>query len=374
MREDSLAADLRSIGARFEISGELVAERPHGHGLIHDTFLAEYGGSGDPGSFILQRVNRVVFNDPVAVCENIARVTDHIREKCIARGVPDLDRRCLRLIPARDGRAYARDDAGEVWRAFRFIEGTRALDELENGGQAFEAARAFGAFAADLVDLPGPSLTVTIPDFHDLGVRLAQLREAERADSHGRRRDVAAEIEAASNLEQDLDRALAASEFAALPRRVMHNDCKVNNVLLDANSGEGLCVIDLDTVMDGTVVCDFGDLVRSGSCRAPKDAREARNLSLDLDLFEGLAAGYLAGADFLTELEKGILPLAGPVLAFETGIRFLADHLSGDAYFRTERAGQNLGRARGQLQLARSMLLRQDEIRAAFERAAAAST
>jgi len=207
------------------------------------------------------------------------------------------------------------------------------------------------------VDLPQPPLAVTIPDFHDLGKRFEQLQEAVRANPHGRAAAVAAEIESASRWYDHLERALAETAFSSLPRRVVHNDCKLNNLLLDADSGEGLCVIDLDTVMDGTLLCDFGELVRSGASHAAEDEPNLAAIRFDLELFTALAEGYLAGTGgFLTSEELHALPLAGPTLTLENAVRFLADHLAGDGYFRIHHAGQNLDRARAQFRLAEQML------------------
>jgi Ser/Thr protein kinase RdoA (MazF antagonist) len=361
---------MRSLGGRFRIEGEFLGARAHGSGHIHDTFVAEYVVDGAPSRFVLQRLNTRIFRDPVALCNNTVRISDHLSRKLAARGVPDRERRCLAVIPARDDRPFCVDEEGRYWRAFRFIEGTRTCDTVEDPAQANRAARRFGEFAADLVDLPEPPLAVTIPDFHDLGQRFAQLQEAVRADSHGRATTVAAEIASASRWYDDLERALAETAFSALPRRAVHNDCKLNNVLFDAETGDGLCVIDLDTVMEGTVLCDFGELVRSGTCRSPEDERDLASMVFDLELFSALTAGYLAGtADFLTEAEREILPLAGPDLTLENAIRFLADHLSGDVYFRIHREGHNLDRARAQLRLVELMMERLEDARRAVEAA-----
>jgi Ser/Thr protein kinase RdoA (MazF antagonist) len=359
---------MRSLGERFRIEGEFVGARAHGSGHIHDTFVAEYVVSGAPRRYLLQRLNTRVFRDPVALCDNVVRITDHLNRKLAERSVPDRGRRCLAVIPGRDGRPFGVDSEGSYWRVFHFIEGTRTCDTVEEPAQAYQAARSFGEFAADLVDLSGPPLTVTIPDFHDLAKRFGQLREAVRADSHGRAAAVGSEIESASRWYERLERALGEAGFSALPRRVVHNDCKLNNVLLDAETGEGLCVIDLDTVMEGSVLCDFGELVRSGTCRSPEDERDLASMAFDLELFAALTSGYLAGAaDFLTEEEKRILPLAGPDLTLENALRFLADHLSGDAYFRIHREGHNLDRARAQLRLLELMMERLEDAHRAVE-------
>jgi Ser/Thr protein kinase RdoA (MazF antagonist) len=361
---------MRSLGERFRIEGQFLGARAHGSGHIHDTFVAEYAVNGTPLRYLLQRINTRVFRDPVALCDNIVRIGDHLRRKLAARGVPDPERRCLTVIRARDGRPFCVDAEGGYWRAFLFIDGTRTCDTAEGPAQAYQAARVFGQFAADLIDLPGPPPAVTIPDFHDLAKRFARLRETVRADSHGRAAAVRAEIDSASRWYERLECALAEAAFSTLPRRVVHNDCKLNNVLMDAETGEGLCAIDLDTVMEGTVLCDFGELVRSGTCRSLEDERDLASMAFDRELFVALTAGYLAGAaDLLTEEEKRILPLAGPDLTLENAIRFLADHLSGDVYFRIHREGHNLDRARAQLRLVELMMENLEDARRVVEAA-----
>jgi len=261
------------------------------------------------------------------------------------------------VIDTRSGEALHRDAAGGIWRAFPFIEGTRSADVVESVEQAHEAARAFGAFAVDLADLPAPPLAVTIPGFHDLPARVEQLRQAVRADARGRAGAVANEVAAALRAAERLARARADARADDLPTRVMHNDCKLNNLLLDASTGEGLCVIDLDTVMDGTVLCDFGQLVRTAASRAAEDETDLSVVRFEPGLFEALASGYLAGTrGTLTEAELRALPLAGPTITLEDAVRFLADHIAGDTYFRIHREGQNLDRARVQLCLAAQML------------------
>jgi len=328
-----------------------------GSGHIHDTFRVEVGSGTRLRRFVLQRLHTGVFADPEQLMQNLVRVTGHLAAMLAREAVPDRERRSLALVPARAGGPFHRDPEGGFWRCFHFIEGAAAIDAAPDPAQAFAAARAFGAFVAALADLAGPPLACVIPHFHDFPRRMAALEAAIREDPLGRAGGIAAEADAARATAERLARRLALAGGEDLPRRIVHNDCKVNNVLLDARSGEGLCVIDLDTVMEGTVLADFGDLARTAACPAPEDERDLDRVRFDRVRFEALARGYLAGAgSLLSPSELRALPLAGPLLALENAVRFLADHVAGDRYFRTHRPGHNLDRGRAQLRLAERML------------------
>jgi Ser/Thr protein kinase RdoA (MazF antagonist) len=362
---------LPSVGAAFAIEGRYQDAESHGSGHIHRTFVVRYATAGGLVRFIHQQLNTQVFPEPVALMDNLVRVTDHLRDKLRESELSQLERRCLQLVAARDGRPFHVDAAGGFWRTFRFVEGARGFDAIESPGQAFEAARAFGAFAAMLADLPPPPLHATIPHFHDLGRRVEDFEAAVRRDARGRAAGASVEIEALRRHLAELERELSALEVAALPRRVVHHDCKLNNLLFDRVSGEALCVIDLDTVMEGNLLSDFGELVRTGSCRAAEDERDLARVHFDLELFEALARGYLAGVGkLLTEHERRALPVAGRLFSLMNAMRFLTDHLAGDAYFRTRREGHNLDRARAQLRLTERMLEHADRAREIVERAA----
>jgi Ser/Thr protein kinase RdoA (MazF antagonist) len=349
-------AAARILGAFATAAGPARAERL-GSGHIHDTFAVEVDSGGARRRYVLQRLHTGVFPDPEGLMRNLVRVTAHLAAQLAREGVADRERRALALVPTREGRAFHRDAAGAYWRCFPFVEGSVAVDAAPSPAQAFAAARAFGAFAAALADLEGPPLAEVIPHFHDLPRRLAALESVLGDDPCGRARSVAAEAQAARAGAERLGRRLAWAGAGEIPRRIVHNDCKVNNVLLDARTGEALCVIDLDTVMEGSLLADFGDLARTAACPAPEDERDLERVRLDLDRFEALARGYLAGAGaILTPSERAALPLAGPLLALENAVRFLADHVAGDRYFRIHRPGHNLDRARAQLRLAARML------------------
>jgi hypothetical protein len=361
----------RYFAAWFALDGECVELVPLKRGHIHDTFVGTWRSREGVRRVVHQQVNTHVFRDPALLMRNWLRVTEHVRAALARAGAADLERRCLRAIPARSGAAFHTDAGGTVWRAFAFIEGTRAVDVPESAAQAEAAARAFGEFAARLADLDPAEIGESIPRFHDFAWRKANLEAALAADAHGRARAAAPESEAVRRLAAAVEGALAAEGAAGLPRRVVHNDCKLNNVLFDERSGAALCVIDLDTVMPGSVLADFGDLARTAACPAPEDERDLARVVVDARLYEALVRGYLAGsAGMLAPIEVALLPLAGPLIALETGMRFLTDHLSGDAYFRIHRPGHNLDRARVQLRLTEQLLAGVGDARAMVERGA----
>jgi hypothetical protein len=352
---------LPSLAHAFEIEGEFVEASQIKSGHIHDTWAATYRRGCGPGEdrfrVVHQRLNGRVFRDLDALMDNLVRVTGHLRQKLLRRGIVDLERRCLEVLPARDGRPRHVDLEGRSWRTFRAIEQARTEDTVEAPEQAFEAARAFGAFTALLDDLGPPPLAVTIPHFHDLPRRFDSLNAALGEDREGRGVGVRPEAEAASRGYAVVREALHRGGAAKLPRRIVHHDCKVNNVMLDDRTGEALCVIDLDTVMEGNVLSDFGELVRTTICPAPEDERDLGRIRVKPDLFEAVARGYLAGADgLLVEAERRLMPLAGPMFALMNAIRFLTDHLEGDVYFRVHREAHNLDRARAQLRLFERMM------------------
>jgi hypothetical protein len=361
---DVVRGALRELIPDHALLSTAVLKRGH----IHDTIVASCRSrAGIAERYVVQRINAEVFRDPDALAANLARVTSYVRASLRARGVLDLDRRCLQPMISPAGRALHRAPDGGLWRAFPFIEHTHAVDTPESSAQADRAARAFGGFVADLAGLDPDQLVETIPRFHDLEWRCTALEAAEDADPVGRAREVSAELAAAFRVTDVL---LGAPELAAgaLPRRVVHNDCKLNNLLLDDRSGEALCVVDLDTVMPGSVLFDFGELARTGACPAAEDERDLARVRLDPELFAALASGFVAGArGLLDAAEIRALALAGPLMALENGVRFLTDHLEGDRYFKIARPAHNLDRARAQLRLTQNMLDAEKEMRAVFD-------
>jgi Ser/Thr protein kinase RdoA (MazF antagonist) len=345
-KETSVAAVVRG----FEIGGEFSGALPYGSGHINDTYKVLFLEGGVPHRYILQRINRNIFKRPVALMENIQRVTAHLAAQ--VANEPDSSRRVLRLIPARDGLAWHVDDEGNHWRAYRFIEKAHSYDAVESTGQAFQAARAFGRFQQLLATLPAPRLHDTIPDFHHAPKRFEALEDAIAADVAGRAILAKPEFEFVMARQAITGVLLEAN----LPERVTHNDTKFNNVLLDDATGEGICVIDLDTVMPGLAPYDFGDMVRTTTSPAMEDERDLSKVTMQFPMFEALVRGYLSTAGgFLTKAEKNLLAFSGKLITFELGIRFLTDYLAGDTYFKIHREGHNLDRCRTQFKLIESI-------------------
>ncbi len=339
-----------AVARQFQIGGELLNAAPYGSGHINDTYCVVFHQAGTQARYILQRINRNVFRNPLALMQNIQRVTSHLAVRLA--GEPDCGRRVLTLIPAHDGQAWHVDAENDYWRMYRFIENARTYDAVESPEQAFQAARAFGLFQNLLADLPAPRLHDTIPDFHHTPKRFAALLRAIAADAVGR----------AGTAHREIDFALAHQPItsvllnADLPERVTHNDTKFNNVMLDDRTGEGICVIDLDTVMPGLALYDFGDMVRTTTSPAPEDEQDLAKVQMQFPMFEALVRGYLGAAGgVLTKQEKHYLAFSGKLITFEIGIRFLADYLAGDTYFKVHREGHNLDRCRTQFKLIESI-------------------
>jgi aminoglycoside phosphotransferase (APT) family kinase protein len=346
------------VARNFQIEGELTALTPYGSGHINDTYCAVFQQAGLPVRFILQRINTDIFRNPVALMENVQRVTAHLAAKSAAE--PDIARRVLTLIPARDSRPFHVDAEDGYWRAYRFIEGAHSYDAVESTQQAYQAARAFGQFQRQFVDLPAPPLHSTIPGFHDTPKRFAAFEHAAAGDVFGRAVNASAEIDFAFAHQSIAGLLLSAN----LPLRVTHNDTKFNNVLLDDATGEAICVIDLDTVMPGLALYDFGDMVRTATSPAMEDERNLDKVTMQFPMFEALLRGYLSSAgSFLSRAEKMHLAVAGKVIAFEQGLRFLSDFLSGDAYYKIHRDGHNLDRCRTQFKLVESLEQQEEEMK-----------
>ena len=346
----NLKHNVRAVAQQFQIYGEFRSAEPYGSGHINDTYCVVFGQAGTRVRYIFQRINHFVFKNPVALMENIARVTQHLGGK--SAGAADQSRQALTLIPARNGAPFHQDEQGLYWRVYLFIELARTYDAVQSPAQAFEAARAFGRFQSLLADLPAPRLHDTIPDFHHTPKRFLALERAIEVDAVNRAALAKSEIEFALR-----HKALTSLLLDAhLPERVTHNDTKFNNVMLDDVTGAGVCVIDLDTVMPGLALYDVGDMVRTTTSPVKEDELDLSKVTMQFPMFEALMRGYLASAsEFLTPAEKRQLVAAGKVITLEIGLRFLTDFLAGDTYFKVHRDGHNLDRCRTQFKLVESI-------------------
>ena len=348
--------DVVAIAREFSLSGEVVSATPYGSGHINDTYKVDVKSAGGPSRFVLQRINHNVFRRPDELMANVERVCAHAYAKLKHAGAPDAERRTLRLIPTKTGRAWHIDASGNRWRCYHFIEGATGHDVVRSPEQAYAAAKSFGAFQSLLADLPGGRLHETIPDFHHTPSRFARFQRALAQDAHGRAALAVPEIAFALARAHEVGVVVDALRDGTLPERVTHNDTKLNNVLLDDITQEGVCVIDLDTVMPGSVLYDFGDLVRTSTSPAAEDETDLSKVRMQFPMFEALVKGYLASAGgFLTSKEKELLPFAGKLITFEIGLRFLTDWLEGDTYFKIKRPTHNLDRARTQFKLVESI-------------------
>lgn len=347
---------LADIGAHFQLDGTYVGcERYHG-GHINDTYFATYAAFAGPQRYVHQRINVAVFREPLALTANIAAVTHHVREKLLARAEADVDRRVLRLLPTRDGGDVLVTAHGDYWRTYPYIERTASYGIARGPADAYSAARAFGEFAALLADFPAHSLHEVLPGFHDTPARFQALIASIERDEHNRAASAKNEIAAALRLEPLSAALQRVAATAKLPLRATHNDTKITNVLFDEASGEAICILDLDTMMPGLTLYDVGELVRTASTRAAEDEPDPANVHVDPELFQAVASGFIAGAGgMLTAAERDAFVTAGKVLAFENGVRFLADYLNGDVYFRVHHESQNLDRARAQFAVADSL-------------------
>jgi len=362
MREDVhtvSSINAGEVARHFALYGDILAAAPYGNGHINDTYLLRCSQAGIALRYILQRLNTAIFHEPEKLMANVSRVLTHCSSRLA--GQADASRRALTLVPAHDGRPFWRDAEGGCWRCYLFIEGAKSYDILETPAQAYAAGEAFGGFLALLADIDGERLHETIPHFHDTPSRLAAYDAALAADRRNRAVLARNEIAFVAATRHIAPRLLALQAAGGIPERITHNDTKLNNVMLDIVSGTGVCVIDLDTVMPGQSLFDFGDLVRSSVSPAAEDERDLGKVQLRQDVFAALAKGYLKGCDgCLTKTEIELLPFAGQLITFEIGLRFLTDFLQGDVYFKTHREGHNLDRCRTQFRLVK-LLQEQEE-------------
>lgn len=348
--------DIKDIAQRFKIDGEYIYSEPYGCGHINDTYAVYFKRSFEPPfRCIIQRINNNIFKDPVQLMENISKITEYLGKKITKNG-GDPSRETLTIIKTNDDKPYYSDNLGNYWRAYIFIENAISYQTSEKPELFFSSAKAFGKFQCFLSDYPADTLFETIPDFHNTKKRFEAFEKSVKDDICGRAANVEAEIAFAMARKSESDVLVELLKHNKLPLRVTHNDTKLNNVMIDKMTGEGICVIDLDTVMPGLSLYDFGDSIRFGASSAAEDEKDLSKVYMDLTLFEAYTKGYLSEAgESLTKDEIKLLPFSAKIMTFECGIRFLTDYLCGDTYFKIHREGHNLDRCRTQFKLVSDM-------------------
>lgn len=335
--------------------GEPVSWQRYGSGHINDTFRLTCSDGEKERHYIIQRINDQVFKDPISLMNNIEGVTEFLQKKIREQG-GDPFRETLNLVKAEDGKNYCQDSDGNYWRGYIFIEDATTYDTVKTPEDFYQSGRAFGRFKRLLAEYPADKLTETIPDFHNTPVRLEAFKEAVKADICGRARLAEEEIGFILDREEEAGTAMKMLKEGRLPLCVTHNDTKLNNIMIDDATGEALCIIDLDTIMPGLSIFDFGDSIRFGANTAEEDEPDVSKVSLSLPLFDVYTRGYLEGCKgSLTREEEEMLPMGAKLMTFECGVRFLTDFLQGDTYFHIGRENHNLDRARTQLALVADM-------------------
>lgn len=369
MKQQNPCAEIHSVIQKAGFPGRVAGFKPFGNGHINDTFSVEcIEADGSAVKYILQRINHEVFKKPYEVMENVVNITDYLKRKIIAEG-GDPNRETVSFLPMPDGSYCYRDAIGSYWRSYRFIEDAVSFEQVERAEDFYQSAVAFGHFQKLLSNFHAEKLHETIKDFHNTPVRYAAFEKAAADDVCGRAGGVREEIAFIRRRKAELSVLMDLLRDGKLPLRVTHNDTKLNNVLFDKKTRRAVCVIDLDTVMPGLSLNDFGDSVRFGASTADEDEKDLSKVGLDLDLFELYTKGYLDGCDgSLTETEKEMMPMGAKLITLECGMRFLTDYLQGDTYFKIHREGHNLDRCRAQFKLAADMENKWDDMRGVVDK------
>ena len=352
----------------FAIDGEFVSCEPYGSGLINRTYVAVYNEGDRRVRYIVQRINTNLFKNVDGLMNNIKLVTEFNRAEIMKRG-GDPDRESLTLVPTKNGGTYFRTEEGDCYRVYVFIENAKGYDVVEKPEHFYESAVAFGKFAMLLDRFDSSKLFEVLPDFHNTVKRFNNFKKSLEADKFNRAKDVKKEIEFALNREKITHTIVDLLASGKMPSRVTHNDTKLNNVLIDTRTDKAVSVIDLDTMMPGSICYDFGDSIRFGCNPCLEDTPETEKVIFNMPLFETYTKGYLSVfGDTITDIERKNLPMGAILMTYECGIRFLTDYLDGDVYFRKTREGQNIDRTRSQFKLVSDMEKRYDEMLSAVEK------
>lgn len=358
-------SDIAELAKNFRIAGEIVSIEKNEAGHINGTYIITVKKpDGGMIRYTLQTINTKVFTQPVELMENFRNVTEYLKTVIAAEG-GDPERGTLTLILANDGKSYYQDSDGRYWRMYIYIDGVKSYQSVERPILFENSAKAFGKFQKQLAAYPADTLHETIKQFHDTVKRFRDFEEAVARDAMGRAKDIPDDIAfymAHKDICGAITEKIASGE---IPLRVTHNDTKLNNILMDSETDEAVCIIDLDTVMPGSALYDFGDSIRFGASSAAEDEPDLSKVHFCPDLFEAYTRGYLSEAkDALNETEKDLLPMSAILMTLECGMRFLGDYLNGDVYFATHRPNQNLDRSRTQSKLVADMEAQLDDMKA----------
>ncbi|MES0362268.1 MAG: aminoglycoside phosphotransferase family protein [Anaerolineales bacterium] len=354
--------DFKEIVQHFEFEGDFSSAISYGTGHINDTYIASFEDNGSTRRYILQRINHHIFLNPEGMMKNIEAVTAHLGRRIETAG-GDPQREALTLIPTVEENSYFLTEQGDYWRGYLFINNARTYEVVENLDHVYNAAKAFGNFQNLLSDYPSEKLIETIPYFHNTRKRYQDFIEAVEREEVNRAKSSEPEIEFVLHREKDTSVLIDLLAQGELPERITHNDTKFNNVMIDNETGAGVCVIDLDTVMPGLSLYDFGDAIRSLANSAAEDEQDLSQVQFDSEIYEHYTHGYLdAVGNLLTETEIEYMPFSAILMTLECGMRFLADHLQGDTYFKIHRENHNLDRCRTQFKLVADMEEQFDEM------------
>lgn len=369
MKKQNPCAQIQSVIRNAGFSGEVINFKAFGNGHINDTFSVKCREEdGAEVKYILQRINHEVFKKPYEVMENVVNITDWLKRKIIEEN-GDPSRETVSFLPMPDGTYCYRDEIGSYWRSYRFIDDAISFEQVERAEDFYQSAVAFGRFQKLLSDFRADTLHETIKDFHNTPLRYAAFENAVSEDVCGRAAQVREEIDFIRRRRDELSVLMDLLREGKLPLRVTHNDTKLNNVLFDSKTRRAICVIDLDTVMPGLSLNDFGDSIRFGASTAAEDEKDLSKVELDLGLFELYTKGYLDGCGgSLTPKEKEMMPMGAKLITIECGMRFLTDYLQGDTYFKIHRERHNLDRCRAQFKLAADMEKKWDDMRKIVEK------
>lgn len=352
-----MAYDVKDIMSKFDIISE---SAPYGEGHINDTFLAEVSS----GKYILQRINHNIFKNPEELMDNVVLVTQYLQDFIKNRG-GDPSRETLKVVKTTDGKNLYKSDDGNYFRVYHFVEDTITYQAVETLDQFYQSGKGFGRFQNDLSAFPADKLNETIEQFHDTANRFKNLVKAIDENKAGRKDSVQAEIDFALAREKDVSIVVDGIKNGEIPLRVTHNDTKLNNVLFDAESDKALCVIDLDTVMPGSLLYDFGDSIRFGASTGAEDEKDLSKIECSMELFEAFTKGFLEELkSSITPKEVELLAFGAKIMTYECGIRFLTDYLEGDTYFKIHRPEHNLDRCRTQFKLVADMEAKMEQMNA----------